>query len=447
MLAHNVIWPRSLMAIGFALWCGSSAVSAGPIQMQQADEQYRVGRFEAAERLYQEAVDVEPENPRAWEMLGSIALWRNDLANAEALFAKADQHRGWLARHWPLNSPYNVHRALVHARAGRTREAAALLERAAGPLPLGPFRELKIRSRQLALFDGKAPYRVEGPVETVLPFVVTDPLPVVLLAVNGSPPAEFAIDTGGEGLVLDCAFARMIGAQMIGQVGQEYAGGKSGTTGYGKVDTAQLGDITVHDVPVSCIDMQPIGQTVFGGRSIRGILGTGLLMQFLATLDYPQGRLLLRQYGEAPTASRASEPGRRFPMWLVESHLIFVEGSVNNLEPRLMFIDTGLAGAGFHASKEILARAGVAVDWSKARLGAGGGGLTKAVEVTVAQVRLGQGEQAVQHEHLRGVAFEQDLSLFNGALGFDIGGLVSHQFFRDHVVTFDFRHMQLRMQR
>ena len=433
---------RSLAAIGLVSLCGCSSVSAEPTQRQQADDEYRAGRFVAAERLYRAAVVAEPNNARAWERLGTIALWRNDLAGAASHFTNADRHTPWLYRHWPFNIQPNIHRALMHARAGRTREAAQLLARAAGPLPFGTFRELKIRSRQAALFDGQRLYQVAGPAETVVPFVITDPLPVVKVAVNGEPPAEFVIDTGGEGLTLDCRFARKAGVVMAGELRGEYAGGKKGLTRYGKVDAVRLGDMAVRNVPTSCIDLQPIAQTVFGGRAIKGIIGTGLLMPFLATLDYPRARLVLRRpAADAPAGT--TEQGRCFPMWLVETHLIFVEGSVNNLEPGLMFIDTGLAGAGFHASQDILAAAGVVMDWSEAGMGAGGGGMTKGIEVSVAEVGLGHGQHAIRKYNLKGVAFENDLSLFKDALGFKVAGLISHQFFRDHAVTFDFLNMCL----
>jgi len=416
-------------------------MSAAGFQMKQADEQYREGRFEEAERLYREAVVAKPDQAKAWERLGILALWRNDLAGATAHFANADRHKNWFARHWPLNVQSSLHRALVHVRTGRMREAARLLDQAAGPFPFGPLREIRLRARQSALFGDKTPYRLEGPAETIIPFVTTNPLPVVQIAVNDNAPAEFVIDTGGEGLILDCAYAQEIGAHMAGEVAQEYAGGKKGMTGFGKVEAVQLGDVAVRDVPVSCLDMQPIAETAFAGRAIKGILGTGLLMQFLATLDYPRDRLVLsRNSDSAP----ATQPGDHvFPMWLVETHLIFVEGSVNGLEPQLMFIDTGLAGAGFHASQAILAKAGVSVDWSKAGLGAGGGGLTRGVEVSVAQVTLGRNAHGIRKDNLKGVAFEEDLSLFRGSLGFEVGGLVSHEFFRDHTVTLDFRRMHL----
>jgi hypothetical protein len=130
-------------------------------------------------------------------------------------------------------------------------------------------------------------------------------------------------------------------------------------------------------------------------------------------------------------------------MWLVETHLILSEGSVNSLEPRLMFIDTGLADAGFLTSRRIFAAAGVTMDWSKSGFGAGGGGMVKGLGVSVPEVALGRGAAAIRKRGLRGVVLEGDLSILDGALGFEVGGLISHQFVRDHAVSFDFQNMRL----
>jgi len=38
------------------------------------------------------------------------------------------------------------------------------------------------------------------------------------------------------------------------------------------------------------------------------------------------------------------------------------------------------------------------------------------------------------------------MSLFKDVLGFKVRGLISHLFFREHAVTFDFRNMRLILQ-
>jgi len=442
---------KSCLAVfGIVLLSRCNSVNAKSFDIAQADAAYTAGRFVKAEQLYRDVLVSDPANARAFELLGTIALWRNDLANAETYLNAAQRHKSWFHRRWPLNIQTTIHMALVQARAGRLRAASVLLDEAAGPLPFGLLKELRIRARQLALFGAEVPYQVEGAAETTVPFVITDPLPIVKVSINGAESVDFIIDTGGEGLMLDSAFAKQVDAVIVGELPQEYAGGKKGLTGFGKVDDVKLGDASVKNVPVSCLDLRPIAASVFAGREIKGIIGTGFLMQFLATLDYPRQQLVLRQpVGPARDVDQALGVTTRdsiFPMWLVETHFIFSEGSANHLEPGMMFIDTGLAGAGFLASKDILTEAGVAMDWSRAFMGAGGGGLAKGLNVVITEVALGRGDNAIRKHDLRGVVMEEEIALFKGTLGFKVAGLISHQFFRDHALTFDFHNMRLILQ-
>jgi hypothetical protein len=266
--------------------------------------------------------------------------------------------------------------------------------------------------------------------------------PVVSISVNGAAPANFVIDTGGEGLILDRRYGEQVGATIVGEALGEYAGGAQGMTGYGKVDQVDLGTIPLRQVPVSTLDMSSIA-TIFPGLDVRGFVGTGLLMQFRTTIDYPGQRLVLRRHDRAPDHISERRQGEGIPLWLVDTHLLFVTGHLNDLAPRPMLVDTGLAGAGFLASKEICQRAGVAMDWSQLSTGVGGGGTTRSVQVTVAQLSLGSGESAVTRRDVPGVVLEGEMSIFKGALGFEVGGVVSHRFFRDQAVTFDFEAMRL----
>lgn len=418
--------------------------------VEQADSAYGAGHFTRAEQLYQEALAMRKGMGRIEGQLGLIALWRNDLASAESYLKAAREDGPWWTRHWPVTAQIDSRLALACIRAGRVHEAAAILREAAGPLPWGPFHQLQVSADQLALFDDNTFYNIEGPDEIVVPFISTDPLPVVQVSVNGSAPVNFFIDTGGEGITLNRAFAEAVGATIIGEYAGEYAGGKTGMTGYGKIDELRLNNLVISNIPISTLDLEATSQRVFAGMPVAGIIGTGFLSRFLATIDYPNQRLLLRSRGET-----AEEIDRRlaldgkahiFPMWLVETHLIFAEGSFNGREPEMLMIDTGLAGAAFLTSKAHYRAAGVAMDWSKMVTGAGGGGEVKGITVSIDELTLGSGDNRLSKRGLTGVAMERDNSLFNGSIGFAVGGLISHQFFRDHAVSFDFCHMRLIVQ-
>jgi hypothetical protein len=83
------------------------------------------------------------------------------------------------------------------------------------------------------------------------------------------------------------------------------------------------------------------------------------------------------------------------------------------------------------------------VDWTQAEEGIGGGGVFQSVDIIIDQLTLGTGNNKVVKNQVLGKAHEYPPSILGDTLGFQIGGLISHQFFRDHAVTFDFIGMRL----
>ncbi len=414
--------------------------------LKSANESFSNGDFLESERILIEVIKSEPTNVTALEKLGTISLWKNDTKKAERYFKEAIHEKSLFGNIWPFNTQLKYRLASTYFREDRFKEAAALFGEAAGPFAIGS-KELSVEGKQLALFDTEIPYIIEGENETEIEFVILDPLPVVQVSVNGSKPVNFFIDTGGKEVILDNNFAQEVGAIIAGEVLLEYAGTKKGSTGYGKINTMSIGGMLVKNIPVSTIDLEPSSLSIFNGLEISGVIGTRFLMHFLSTIDYKNKRLVLRKLTE-DTYKRFSNQislsdSKEIPFYLVESHLIFARGSFNNQESKLFFVDTGLADAGFLSSKAILKKASISMDWSKAEIGAGGGGMVKGLNIEIDEVSLGSGDNKVVKRNVKGVVLEKDLSIFNGQLGFIVGGLVSHQIFREHSLTLDFNKMQL----
>jgi hypothetical protein len=106
-------------------------------------------------------------------------------------------------------------------------------------------------------------------------------------------------------------------------------------------------------------------------------------------------------------------------------------------------VDTGLAGKGFTAPESKLQEAGISVDWAEAQEGIGGFGKAKGLDIVLKQLTLGTPPNEVVEHDVPGVAMEKTLGVLGDRLGFWIGGLISHQFFRDYALTLDFRAMRL----
>jgi hypothetical protein len=396
---------------------------------------FQAGQLAEARQAYEAAPRERPGEPSLLKRLGQLALYENRADDALLHLNEALARSSAAGRRWPACAGIRAQLAMAYYRVDRFPEASREFAMAAGPVPLGPFGALAGLSRHLAALGDEPRYRIEGPALTRLDFIVSDPLPAVELSVNGRPPALFLVDTGAAETVLDELFAARVGAEIVAAMKGEYAGRRRARTGLGIVDSIESGDLRIAGVPIHTLDLSAISS--YFDLDVRGIVGTRLLMHFLATIDYPGGALILRR--RPPAAG----PARGIPFWLAETHLILARGRVNDLPPSFFWVDTGLAGSGFLASEAKLRAAGVRVDWSAARLGPGGGGVVKEVDVVIDKLTLGEGEFAITRRGVPGMTFERPPSILGDRLGFEVGGLISHAFFRRHALTLDFGNMRL----
>lgn len=380
--------------------------------MRAARRHLREGRFDAARDAF-----ARREGAASAQLgLGYLALLRNDLDAADA-------HLRAAVKRPPRRRLARALLGEVHYRRDDFEPAAALFA-AAGQAA---------KARKLASFAGRRPNEIQpGFAGARIPFAKTDPLPVIELGVNGSDPGRFIIDTGGGELILDRAFARSVGAETFGAERSVFGGGKQAMLEHAAVESVQLGEARLANVPVALLDLDGIAPQL-GEERIDGILGTVPLYHFLSTIDYVNGELVLQ-----PRGSEAA--GVAVPFWLAEDHFMVAWGTLNGGPPMLFFVDTGLAGAGFTGPKSTLREAGVVLQPEAAIEGMGGGGAFSAVPFDVGELSLGE----VSHEHVEGVdgAFPKQIER---AMGFRIGGLISHRFFRSHALTLDFSAMRLRI--
>lgn len=316
----------------------------------------------------------------------------------------------------------------------REREAADLARRALAVMPdnvlaAQVLRSVEARSKAF----GTDVYRVSGPVtEASATFVTTDPLPVVRVRV-GNRDASFVLDTGAPDIAVSRAFAASLGLPLTqGGVGT-FAGGQHAPVERTVVPELEIGGIRVSHVPavISPADLQ------LPGVHTDGVIGTGFLMHFLSTLDYCSGKLLLARRTYSAAFERRAAAGRAniVPMWLVGDHFIFARGSINQVEG-LFSIDTGLAGGGLVATKPTIDAAGIKLEGDKVRMGEGGGGPVPFLTFK-ADAALGK----LARPNVPGVYMTGGDPF--GMFPFKVAGALSHSFFRQSRVTFDFEAMRM----
>ena len=159
-----------------------AAPAASPVA--SADAAYAAGDFATALSGYQDAVRRSPNDPAAHVGRARLALYGNDLDTAEREAARALQL-----------DPSSDAATRLQTQIAQRREASV-------PAGLPP-----------------------GVDQVTIPFIQLDPLPLVLVHVNGVK-AFFIVDTGAPNVVLDPGFARLLHVKSTPSGTGTFAGGK-----------------------------------------------------------------------------------------------------------------------------------------------------------------------------------------------------------------------------
>jgi Aspartyl protease/Tetratricopeptide repeat len=424
------------LVVTFA-FCLADQAAPRPQQSEKdsANRIFRSGKFADAARFYSRIVAQNPKDHSATLRLGRIALLSNRLDEAQKWLEKA------LALQ-PNDTDAKVMLAEVFYRRDDFQKAAASLKGVdVGSNKLISEQYPTLNIAKLESFKGQKPYDLQGNGEsTRLKFVRTDPLPIINVRVNRGDEVTFFIDTGGSEVALDTDFAKELGAPQFGTVQGTFSGGQHAAVQQGRIESLTVGDWTIKNLPVVMLPLRQLSEGL-DVKQINGIIGTTLFYHFLATMDYPRGELVLRRKTNLKQFM-ATLSGKKVvvPVWMASDHFMVGWGRVETLAPSLLFVDTGLVGAGVKLAESVIKEAGIKLEEDKASEGAGGGGTLKIVPYTVHQLSFGD----IKEENVPG--------LYDGPFpwkkmfGFHLAGMVGHDFFKPYAVTFDFQNMQILLQ-
>jgi hypothetical protein len=271
-----------------------------------------------------------------------------------------------------------------------------------------------------------------------VPMTVVDPLPLISVQLDGRQ-AYFMLDTGAPNLVIDPDFAKELGLKLQGGFTGTFAGGKHATVRSTVVPVFRIGTLTLHNVASSAVATRPI--PFFGEKRVDGIIGTVFLSQFLTTVDYPNGRIILRPRDASASFEQAVGAGATIvPFWYVPDHFLIARGSVNALADQLFLVDSGLAGGGFMPTQETVGAANIGLDEIHTGTGVGGGGRVALIPFTLDRLCLG----TACLPNVRGLYTPEGSPL--GVFPFKVAGIISHQFLRHYAWTIDFDAMRMVLQ-
>ncbi|MGA8475535.1 MAG: aspartyl protease family protein [Candidatus Cybelea sp.] len=372
-----------------------TATSSAHAQNDPAPALFQSGDFPAAAAAYQGLLQTHPSNVAAQLGLAAIRLYQNDLAAAEPLL-----------------------RSVLAAQPNDARAARLMTE-------------LHRRTAEAA-----RPTNVTGDA-SIVPFVTADPLPVVRGVANGIA-GNFIIDTGAD-VVLEPAFAAKIGVRTTSAGTGVFAGGQRAAIRSGMLASFALANATARDVPVHVLPTHASG--LFPGLHVDGIVGTTYFERFLATIDYPNRRLILRMRSPSRSAefqrSAAAAHAAIVPCYLVGDHFVVAQAQVNQAAAGLFLFDSGLAGGGIMPSADLLKAAAIPLDQAHASAGVGGGGAVMGVPFVAGRVAVGS---AVQNA-VPGIYTPQG-SPFT-IFPFTLWGALSNEFLRHYAFTVDFDAMTI----
>ena len=409
------------------------AAEQKPSPIDSADRLFRIGEFARAGEQYAKIVADHPDDYSATLQLGRVALLSNRLDDAEHRLKRAIDLR-------PGDADPKVMLAEAYYRRDDFAKAVAALNGVdVGTNPLVAAQYPALNVAKLQSFKGQTPYEIHGDGQiTRLKFLRTDPLPLITVRVNGGDEVTFFIDTGASEVALDTDFAKELGVPLFGTVQGTFSGGQHAEVQQGRIESLTLGDWTVKNLPVAMLPLRQLSGGLEAKR-IDGIIGTTLFYHFLATLDFPHGEFVLRRKNATNLEQfvASSVKSVAVPFWIASDHFMVGWGRVETLPPALLFVDTGLAGAGVKLAESVIKEAGIRLEEDKASAGAGGGGKLKIVPYVVHRLSFGK----VQEENVAGL-YDGPFPWEN-LFGFHLAGMVGHDFFKAYAVTLDFENMKI----
>ena len=433
MKSAGICFALLVMLAPCAILGQATTAKQKPSPIDSADRLFRIGEFAQAGEQYAKIAADHPGDYSATLQLGRIALLSNRLDDAERWLKRAIELRPGDA------DPKVMLAEAYHRRDDFEKAVAALNGVDVGTNPLVAAQYPTLNVAKLQSFKGQTPYEVHGDGQiTRLKFLRTDPLPLITVRVNGGNEVTFFIDTGGSEVALDTDFAKELGVPLFGTVQGTFSGGQHAEVQQGRIESLTVGDWTVKNLPVAMLPLRQLSEGL-GAKQIDGIIGTTLFYHFLATLDFPHGELVLRRKNATNLEQVVAASGKSVavPFWIASDHFMVGWGRVETLPPALLFVDTGLAGAGVKLAESVIKEAGIKLEEDKASAGAGGGGKLKIVPYVVHRLSFGK----VQEENVAGL-YDGPFPWEN-LFGFHLAGMVGHDFFKPYAVTFDFENMKI----
>lgn len=392
------------------------------------DAMWSSGLFEEAAAAYQKALDLKSGEARAHNGLARVLSARG--RNQDAL-----EHANTAVTLEPRESDFYHTLGNVQERLGNYEQAVMALASFINLLPKGyaDSRALWAASelKFLQSFGKRKPYDITSDPEAVytLPFRLENEKIVVRGKVNGSQPLDFIVDTGAELTTLSGTTSRR---QVVDPITYTVSAGvgEVGLRGLqlGRIDKLELGALKLKHVP--CIIKSPALRDL---PTVEGDSLSPLALGMSVSIDYANRTLTLarRLPAEGPS-------DQTMALWM--HRLATVRGLVGT-SPRSFVVDTG--GQVISISTDTAEDLPVRYDGRKIALrvyGASGWDrdayLLPGVDLSFQDIRYTKHSVVVLNLRAPSVL-----------LGYELGGIVGHQFLSRYKVDIDLGRAELRLKK
>jgi hypothetical protein len=249
---------------------------------------------------------------------------------------------------------------------------------------------------------------------------------LVKARINGGPTLRLLVDSGSQYVVVDRSAA--LHSHCAGGAELDLVGVGVGAAARVKqrtADTLELGDLTLHSVPLLVSD-----RSIADG--IQGVLPLSIFSDFLIRLDFPAKRLELLPYDAGEADGSAAIPV------VPSNRLLFVKATVNEVHDGYFLLDTGSA---FTAISRELARQLKISELLAAHVPLRGGVADMDAPLLSGSIRL----RVASQQELAGPVVAVDLSTASRYHGFEISGLIGYFALRDSVLTVNYRDGAIRI--
>jgi predicted aspartyl protease/Flp pilus assembly protein TadD len=343
----------------------------------------------------------------------------------------------------PAEPDYIFNLAQASARTEHYKEAADAYERF---LVIAPRTDADRRARIRGLIDflrylgqQSSLYILGGANRAEITFETPDNRPLMLVRVNGQKePLRFVLDTGSGMSVVSEETAERLGLRPVARGGMARAIGGGGRfdLGYGFLQSLEIGEARISNVPVYI-------RRFYNDRlHVDGYIGLSVISKYVTTLDYGTRTMAIsRQRPPSNSSTAEAKPGIELPLRTTSAGFLSGEVQIESVEKPLNFIiDTGATVSVVSenlAEREDLARF---VQNIRLRIYGSAGVADNVKLLMLPRVSFG----SYSREKLSAAVLDMDS--INETAGFEQTGIIGGNFLRHFRLTFDFQRGFLRLE-